>query len=306
MADPAAAQVSGYEVGVAYCLGVFEQRDKDAGGAGDEAARQQTLGTLQQYLTHRIGTRTPAPHVRALMAAREQGTRDQSECVSQIEASPVSTSKECSEKCRAPVREYELCLSCFAAEAKPEACERTTQCKPASPAQAAAAAPADRAAPSKPLQQPTPLASRQQRPPAPDPPAPSPPVARPPVAPPPAPIQAERAAPTKALPQPAPMASLPQRQPVPIVATPAPSDARQTATLPPAAARQEASRDAPTPAGACTVSRSKPGLQVYRVTCPRSWVTIGRTIDQPTAWTVSEGVESTEAIDFFMKSRYAR
>jgi hypothetical protein len=33
---------------------------------------------------------------------------------------------------------------------------------------------------------------------------------------------------------------------------------------------------------------------------------IGRTIDQPTAWTVSEGDNSGEAIEFFMKSRSPR
>jgi hypothetical protein len=33
---------------------------------------------------------------------------------------------------------------------------------------------------------------------------------------------------------------------------------------------------------------------------------IGRTADLATGWTVSESVNGTEAIEFFMKSRYAR
>jgi hypothetical protein len=33
---------------------------------------------------------------------------------------------------------------------------------------------------------------------------------------------------------------------------------------------------------------------------------IGRTVDSATGWTVSESVNGTEAIEFFMKSPYAR
>jgi hypothetical protein len=33
---------------------------------------------------------------------------------------------------------------------------------------------------------------------------------------------------------------------------------------------------------------------------------IGRTVDLLDGWTVSEGVNETEAVDFFMKGRYAR
>lgn len=53
----------------------------------------------------------------------------------------------------------------------------------------------------------------------------------------------------------------------------------------------------------CTVSRPKPGRQVYLVSCPGSWVMIGRTVDKPTDWTVSEGANSNDAIAFFMKNR---
>jgi hypothetical protein len=54
------------------------------------------------------------------------------------------------------------------------------------------------------------------------------------------------------------------------------------------------------------VSRPKPGFQVYLVTCPNSQATIGRTVDVTTGWTVSESVNGTEAIEFFLKSPYAR
>jgi hypothetical protein len=33
---------------------------------------------------------------------------------------------------------------------------------------------------------------------------------------------------------------------------------------------------------------------------------IGRTIDSATGWTISESVNAAEAIEFFMKSPYAR
>jgi hypothetical protein len=60
------------------------------------------------------------------------------------------------------------------------------------------------------------------------------------------------------------------------------------------------------PARPCTVSKPKPGFQVYLVTCPNSRAMIGRTLDSPAGWTVSEGVNATEAVEFFMNSRYAR
>jgi hypothetical protein len=56
----------------------------------------------------------------------------------------------------------------------------------------------------------------------------------------------------------------------------------------------------------CSVSRPKPGFQVYLVTCPNSRVTIGRTVNMTSGWMVSESVNGTEAIDFFMRSPYAR
>ncbi len=56
----------------------------------------------------------------------------------------------------------------------------------------------------------------------------------------------------------------------------------------------------------CSVSRPKPGFQVYLVVCPTSQVTIGRTVDSMTGWTVSESVNGSEAIEFFMMSPYAR
>jgi len=65
-------------------------------------------------------------------------------------------------------------------------------------------------------------------------------------------------------------------------------------------------QEAPPPVQRCTVSRPKPGFQVYLVTCPTSQVTIGRTIDSTDGWAVSDSVNGTEAIEFFMKSPYAR
>jgi hypothetical protein len=62
----------------------------------------------------------------------------------------------------------------------------------------------------------------------------------------------------------------------------------------------------PLPRQQCSVSRPKPGFQVYRVTCPDSQVTIGRTVDVTTGWTVSDSVNGDEAIQFFMSSPYAR
>jgi hypothetical protein len=80
----------------------------------------------------------------------------------------------------------------------------------------------------------------------------------------------------------------------------------QQAGARPAAKLQQPQEMPLKPAEPCTVSRPKPGFQVYLVTCPTSRVMIGRTVDSPTGWTLSEGVNATEAINFFMKSRYAR
>jgi len=217
---PADAQVPGNELFAAYCLGVFEQREKEgpASGLGEEAARQraQTLGSLGHYLQIRIVTnKNPRSHAAALSAAKEDGTRDESECIS------------------------DLCISCITIEAEPEACTRVSRCKLAPQRQAAT-------------------------------------IVSPPQSP------QQQVAPVPALPR-------PQTRP-PVVPPTAP--ARQ-ATLPGAQTK---------PAGQCAVSRPRPGLQVYLVTCPSSWAMIGRTVDLPTDWTVSEGVNSTDAVDFFMKS----
>ena len=137
-AHPADAQVSGNELSAAYCLGVFEQREKDglASRLGEEAARQQvqTLGRLHQYLKIKIGTKTSSSHLRTLFAVKESGTRDQSECMSGIEAN-------------------------FATEA----CKRVTQCKPAPLSQPSGPAPADRVAPLEALQDPAQTASQPRR-----------------------------------------------------------------------------------------------------------------------------------------------
>jgi hypothetical protein len=93
----------------------------------------------------------------------------------------------------------------------------------------------------------------------------------------------------------APLAA-PPAQPRPREAAPRPAMAQ-----PPPPPPQET----PLPRQPCTVSRPKPGFQVYLVTCPNSHVMIGRTVNA-TGWTVSESVNGTEAIEFFMKSPYAR
>jgi len=111
----------------------------------------------------------------------------------------------------------------------------------------------------------------------------------------PAPAAAPAApAPSAVLAAPAPAAApaAPPPQPRPRQATPLP------ATAPP--------QEAPPSARPCAVSRPKPGYQVYLVTCPNSRVMIGRTVDSTAGWTVSESVNGTEAIEFFMKSPYAR
>jgi hypothetical protein len=90
---------------------------------------------------------------------------------------------------------------------------------------------------------------------------------------------------------------------------PPPPQRPQPATPRPVVAppSQQQPREAPSkPAAPCSVSRPKPGLKVYLVTCPNSWAMIGRTVDLPTGWTVSQGVNATEAVEFFMKSQFAR
>lgn len=118
---------------------------------------------------------------------------------------------------------------------------------------------------------------------------------------------------SRTAPPPQPTATLTQRaEAKPEPSSSQPDDARVAA--PPA--RQAASRPAtvppqpwqepPPPRRQCAVSRPKPGFQVYLVTCPNSQATIGRTVESTSAWTVSESVNGTEAIEFFMRSPYAR
>lgn len=97
---------------------------------------------------------------------------------------------------------------------------------------------------------------------------------------------------------------------------PAPPTAPQTPSVVQPAVPRPATMTPPPPAPlpreaqfarqSCSVSRPQPGFQVYLVTCPDSRATIGRTRDSPDGWTVSESENGTAAIDFFMKSRYAR
>jgi hypothetical protein len=265
-AHPAIAQVSGQEYLAAYCLGVVEQRGKGelANSLGEGAVRQEAefLGRIKRHLQIKLGTKTPAPQLQALFAAKQKGTIDQSDCTSEIEASSTMTSAQCIEKCRAPIPDYELCFSCIAIEVEAEACKRVAECKPAPLPQLRAPEAVDRAPPS----QPAPTASQAKQ-------------------------QSFSDAPSQSRPR--------------VASAPASS---QPGARPPLAASsqglQEVSRDVQAkPAGQCMVSRPKPGLQVYTVRCPSSWVTIGRTVDLPTDWTVSEGVNSNEAIEFFMKSR---
>jgi hypothetical protein len=99
---------------------------------------------------------------------------------------------------------------------------------------------------------------------------------------------------------------LPQSDQSSAPATPPPPPRPQQATPRPAAPPQRLQETPLKPAEKCTVSRPKPGFQVYLVACPHSRAMIGRTVDSPGGWTVSEGVNTREAIDFFMNSRYAR
>lgn len=95
----------------------------------------------------------------------------------------------------------------------------------------------------------------------------------------------------------------PSNQPAAPAAPPPQPALRQAAPRP---AIVQPPQAPPLPRKHCTVSRPKPGFQVYLVTCPNSQVTIGRTVDTANGWTVSESVNGTEAIEFFMTSRYAR
>jgi hypothetical protein len=134
------------------------------------------------------------------------------------------------------------------------------------------------------------------------------------------PTPADRVASPEPSPQQAPpVASQPQRQ-APVVppspprsqqqqAAPAPAHPRPEArplAAPPPPPQQPVQNAQSNPARPCTVSRPKPGFQVYLVTCPNSRAMIGRTVDLPGGWTVSEGVNATKAVEFFMESRYAR
>jgi hypothetical protein len=89
----------------------------------------------------------------------------------------------------------------------------------------------------------------------------------------------------------------PPPQPHPRQAAPDPATAQPSPPPP---------YEPPPPRQQCTVSRPKPGFQVYLVTCPNSQAMIGRTVDLETGWTISESVNAAEAIEFFMKSPYAR
>ena len=277
-AQSAAAQVSNNQVIAAYCLGVFDQRLTDglANGLGEEAARRQAqpMAGLYQYLKVSIGTKTTAPWT-ALSAVMESGSLDHSECMAGIEEKFTAAPAQCLERCLAPIQDYDLCISCVPADVEPEACKRVLRCKlPPLPHSGAAAL-------------------------------------------------AERTAPTQT-PKPAPTAVQPQRQPVPLAPSSSKSQSQQqTATVPVSprpdarplplpprvAAGQVALNDGqprPEGQGQCTVSRPKPGYQVYLVTCANSWAMIGRTLDSPSSWTMSEGDNATEAVEYFMKSRYAR
>jgi len=117
-----------------------------------------------------------------------------------------------------------------------------------------------------------------------------------------------------------PVPQLPEKVPVKPERSPAPNQAAapaapaapppqpRPAQAPPRAAtvQPQPPQEIPLPSQRCTVSRPKPGFQVYLVTCPTSQVTIGRTVGSTDGWAVSESVNGTEAIEFFMRSPYAR
>jgi hypothetical protein len=122
-----------------------------------------------------------------------------------------------------------------------------------------------------------------------------------------------------ALPSREPVPQLPEREPVevkperlpqshqpPAPAAPPPQPRPQQPAPRSATVQPQPPQETPLPRKQCAVSRPKPGFQVYLVTCPNSQVMIGRTIDSTTGWTVSESVNGSEAIEFFMKSQYAR
>ena len=153
------------------------------------------------------------------------------------------------------------------------------------------------ASPAPPSQQPVPRPAA-----APPPPPSQQPALRPAALPPPPPSQQLAPRPAAAPPPP------PSQQPALRPATLSPPPPSQQLTPPPTTAPQQPQqpREASQSRRDCNVSRPKPGFQVYLVTCPNSQVTIGRTVDLTTGWTVSESVNGSEAIDFFMKSPYAR
>jgi hypothetical protein len=99
---------------------------------------------------------------------------------------------------------------------------------------------------------------------------------------------------------------LPQSDQTAAPATTPPQQRPQQATPGPVAQTKPPQETPLKPVGHCTVTRPKPGFQVYLVTCPNSQATIGRTVDSPDGWTVSEGVNATDAIEFFMTSPYGR
>ena len=272
------AQASSNELFAAYCLGVFEQRLKDglASGLEEEAARQQAqpVRRVYQYLKIAIGTATATAPLAALSAVQQGGMRDQSACMSGIEANFTRAPAQCLETCLAPIQDYQLCISCVPSEVEPEACKRVLRCKPAPLPQPPrpVSVPAVRVAPQQ-VAKPVPIAVQPQR---------------------------------QSMPSAAPSNSQAQQH-VTAVPTASRPEARPPVVRPPAPARREASpAEQIRPAGHCAVSRPKPGLQVYLVECPGSWAMIGRTVDLPTAWTVSEGVNEGEAVEFFMKSRHER
>ena len=81
-------------------------------------------------------------------------------------------------------------------------------------------------------------------------------------------------------------------------AVPPPQPHIQQAAPRSATVQPQPPQETPLPRKQCTVSRPKPGYQVYLVTCPNSQATIGRTVNSATSWTVSESVNGTEAIEF--------
>lgn len=132
-------------------------------------------------------------------------------------------------------------------------------------------------------------------------------VARRAVAPPPREAAPRRPEQAEVEPAPPPQTARPSAPPTPPAPPPPrPAAPRPVAVQPQPQVQPQRSQERPPPRPHCAVSRPKPGFQVYRVTCPNSQVTIGRTVDLTTGWTVSESVNGDEAIEFFMRSPYAR